>query len=176
MRATPALIGLNDVELDLATHLVDYSILLLFLFDLKNTSELWTMLWTYLRWQYNKRIIIMWIALKLVSKIIADSSRDVPSYWRIFFRSSHQRCSVRKTVLRNFAKFTWKHLYQSLFLNKVAVGRLLLFLWHLSIHFLHTCQFVWPLPTTLTFCTPGSAGGSYELISVHPSVCRSVRL
>ena len=26
------------------------------------------------------------------------------------------------------------------------------------------------LPTTLTFCTPGSAGGSYELISVHPSV------
>ena len=30
------------------------------------------------------------------------------------------------------------------------------------------------LPTTLTFCTPGSAGGSYELISVHPSVRPSV--
>ena len=35
-------------------------------------------------------------------------------------RSSHQRCSVRKGVLRNFAKFTTKHLHQSLFFNKVA--------------------------------------------------------
>ena len=29
-------------------------------------------------------------------------------------RSSHQRCSVKKGVLRNFTKFTGKHLYQSL--------------------------------------------------------------
>ena len=36
------------------------------------------------------------------------------------FRSSHRRCSVRKGVLRNFAKFTGKHLWQSVFLNKVA--------------------------------------------------------
>ena len=35
-------------------------------------------------------------------------------------RSSHRRCSVRKGVLRNFAKFTGKHLCQSLFFNKVA--------------------------------------------------------
>ena len=33
-------------------------------------------------------------------------------------RSSHRRCSVRKGVLRNFAKFTGKHLCQSLFFNK----------------------------------------------------------
>ena len=37
-------------------------------------------------------------------------------------RSNHQRCSVKKGVLRNFAKFTGKHLCQSLFLNKVAGG------------------------------------------------------
>ena len=36
------------------------------------------------------------------------------------FRSSHWRCSVRKGVLGNFAKFTGKHLWQSLFFNKVA--------------------------------------------------------
>ena len=36
------------------------------------------------------------------------------------FRSSHQRCSVRKGVLRNLAKVTGKHLCQSLFFNKVA--------------------------------------------------------
>ena len=31
-----------------------------------------------------------------------------------------QRCSVKKGSRRNFAKFTGKHLCQSLFLNKVA--------------------------------------------------------
>ena len=46
-------------------------------------------------------------------------------------RSSHQRCSIKKGVLRNFAKFTGKHLCQSLFLNKVAGLTLLTKrLWH----------------------------------------------
>ena len=35
-------------------------------------------------------------------------------------RSSHQRCSIINGVLRNFAKFTVKHLRQSLSFNKVA--------------------------------------------------------
>ena len=39
-------------------------------------------------------------------------------------RSSHRRCSVRKSVLRNFTKFTGKHMCQSLFFNKVAGLRL----------------------------------------------------
>ena len=45
-------------------------------------------------------------------------------------RSSHQRCSIIKGVLRNFAKFTRKYLCQNLFFNNVAglstSGRLLL--------------------------------------------------
>ena len=46
-------------------------------------------------------------------------------------KSSHQRCSVKKGVLINFAKFTGKHLCQSLFLNKVAGATLLKkILWH----------------------------------------------
>ena len=36
----------------------------------------------------------------------------------ILVRSSHQRCSVRKGALRNFPKFTEKHLCQRLFFNK----------------------------------------------------------
>ena len=40
---------------------------------------------------------------------------------RTSFRSSHKRCSVRKGVLRNFAKFTGKYLCQSLFFNQVSV-------------------------------------------------------
>ena len=38
-------------------------------------------------------------------------------------RSSHQRCSVKKGVLRNFAKFTRKRLYWSLFLTKLQASR-----------------------------------------------------
>ena len=37
-------------------------------------------------------------------------------------RSSHQRCSVKKVVLRNFAKLTGKHLCQSLFFNPIQDG------------------------------------------------------
>ena len=36
------------------------------------------------------------------------------------FRSSHQRCSIQKGVLRNFTKFAGKHQCQSLFFNVVA--------------------------------------------------------
>ena len=36
------------------------------------------------------------------------------------FRRNYQGCSVKKGVLRNFAKFTGKHLCQGLFFNKVA--------------------------------------------------------
>ena len=37
----------------------------------------------------------------------------------VFTRSSHRKCSVKKGVLKNFAKFTGKHLCQSLFLIKL---------------------------------------------------------
>ena len=35
-------------------------------------------------------------------------------------RSNHRRCSVRKSVLIDFAKFTGKHLCNSFFFNKVS--------------------------------------------------------
>ena len=49
-------------------------------------------------------------------------------------RSSHQRCSMKNVVLRNFTKFTKQYLRQSLFFNKVAdLGSVTLLkkkLWH----------------------------------------------
>ena len=54
---------------------------------------------------YRSNIILLWNDLQ---QLIAS------------YRSSHRRCSVKKGVLRKFAKFTGKHLCQSLFLNKVA--------------------------------------------------------
>ena len=54
------------------------------------------------------------------------------------FRNSHWRCSVRKGVLRNFAKFTEKHLCEVLIFNKVAGLRRATFLtkrlWHRCFH------------------------------------------
>ena len=41
-------------------------------------------------------------------------------YFQSKNRSSHLGCPVRKGVLTNFAKFTGKKLYQSLFVNKSA--------------------------------------------------------
>ena len=41
-------------------------------------------------------------------------------WFPVTLRSSHQRCSIQKGVLRNLTKFTWKHLCQSLVFNKVA--------------------------------------------------------
>ena len=46
--------------------------------------------------------------------------RTISFYTAPCSRSSRRRCSVRKGVLRNFAKFTGKHLCQSLFFNEVA--------------------------------------------------------
>ena len=47
-------------------------------------------------------------------------------------RSSHRRCSVRKSALRNFAKFTGKYLCQSPFLIKLQGAWIFLKkrLWH----------------------------------------------
>ena len=44
------------------------------------------------------------------------------SYWRIYctYKSSRPEAFCKKGVLRNFAKFTGKHLCQSLFVNKFA--------------------------------------------------------
>ena len=47
--------------------------------------------------------------------VLSKSSDD-----RLVFRSRHRKCSVKKYVLRNFAKFAGKHLCQSLCFNKVA--------------------------------------------------------
>ena len=57
------------------------------------------------------------------------TTRSIVDVWKspwyayitcLWFRGSHRRCSVRKGVLRDFAKVTGKHLCQSLFFNKVA--------------------------------------------------------
>ena len=45
---------------------------------------------------------------------------EVATLLKIFFRSSHWRCSVKIHVLKSFTNFTGKHLCWSLFFNKDA--------------------------------------------------------
>ena len=56
-----------------------------------------------------------------VSKINSSSEAAIKIYFSIsLFRSSRTEVFCKKIVLRNFAKFTGKHLCQGLFFNKVA--------------------------------------------------------
>ena len=51
---------------------------------------------------------------------LQKSAHSFQSFTKCFSRSNHRRCSLRNGVLKNFAKFTGKHLCQSHFFNKVA--------------------------------------------------------
>ena len=64
-------------------------------------------------------------------------------------RSSHKRCSIMIGVLRNFPKFTGKHLCHSLFFNKVAGLRLQVFS-----KFAKICEFCEISKNTFYYRTP----------------------
>ena len=55
---------------------------------------------------------------KKLQHVWQDSKYTSESFGQ--YRRNHQRCSVKKGVLGNFATFTGKHLCQSLFFNKVG--------------------------------------------------------
>ena len=57
---------------------------------------------------------ISWLRNKVIAKLLKLPSKIT------CFRSSHERCSVGKGLLRNFTNFTGKHLCYSPFFNKVA--------------------------------------------------------
>ena len=63
-----------------------------------------------------KQLTVKHFFKKVPSKIFG---RFLNTSLTFTLRSNHRRCSV-KIVLRTFAKFTGKHLCQSLFFNKVA--------------------------------------------------------
>ena len=64
----------------------------------------------WLKWKCENEFLLTKITTKVVMMNLAFSI--------IKDRRSHQRCSVKKGLLRNFTKFTRKSLCQSLFYNK----------------------------------------------------------
>ena len=85
----------------------------------------------YLSCPLNKIIIIcsIFFVLKRIGTFYLASMNWVLEHWIQEFsllsqsRSSHRRCSIKKVVLKDLAKFTGKHLYQRFSFNKVAVLR-----------------------------------------------------
>ena len=71
---------------------------------------------TYLQWETSKRNGRYHILFVIQEKTKLIMCRKMAA--QIVFKSSHQRCSVKKDALKNFENFTGKHL-DSLF-NKVA--------------------------------------------------------
>ena len=63
--------------------------------------------------------IFCWNEISKKSSIKDDTGRmENCKANNILDRSNHRRCSVKKDVLRNFAKFTEKHLCQGLFMSE----------------------------------------------------------
>ena len=54
---------------------------------------------------------------------ILDIINALPCVRKITCRNTHRKCSVKIGVLKNFAKFTRKHLRRSFYVNKVVVRR-----------------------------------------------------
>ena len=61
-------------------------------------------------------------------------------FQRVLAEAVHQRCSMKKGVLRNLAKFTGKHLCQRFFFNKVA-GQACNFIKKESLAQVFSCEF-----------------------------------
>ena len=62
-------------------------------------------------------LLKLWKHVKLIVNCELSSEEELITEDSKRTRSSHQRCSVKKGVLRNLAKFTGKHLCQSLCFN-----------------------------------------------------------
>ena len=92
-------------------------------------SHLFCRLWT----SFTSWIINIWPILRENSNKI---DHNMEQYSPDYYRSSRPEVFSKKGVLRNFTKFTGKHVCQSLLFNKVAVLHLLVvFLFFLFEHF-----------------------------------------
>ena len=71
-------------------------------------------------WKERVNLFHSWSIEVLITFVLGLNQKNVACLSQIkLCRSSHWRFSVRKGILRNFAKFIGKHLCQSLFFNKV---------------------------------------------------------
>ena len=70
--------------------------------------------------KFNTKLRIFFSLASLIISNLVYPLSWFQIYVYVVFRNSHQGCPIRKSVHRNFTKFIGKHLYQSLFFNKVS--------------------------------------------------------
>ena len=93
---------------------------------------IYSLLFTFLHLNFNCTFLwAVFTIVKLKQRIFEITSTWVTTRHRILsaFLAECQKCSMKKSVLKNFAKFTGKHLCQSLFFNQVGGLSLSIFLW-----------------------------------------------
>ena len=95
--------------------------------------------------------LIFKLNLEAKSEHSTSLKNDITHSQTLRDRNNHQRYSMKKVVLRNFAKFTGKHLCQSLFLNKVAGLRPAILLKKRQVF---SCEFCEISKTTFSYRTP----------------------
>ena len=106
------------------------------IYSCKNNSQIWIVQPEFATWKYKAKLSAEaasgGVFIKAVRKNFAiftgNTCVEVVRFKNI--RSSHQRGSMKKCVLRNFTKFAGKHLCQSIFFNKKLGTLLKKRLWH----------------------------------------------
>ena len=95
----------------------------------------------------------------------------------MIYRSSRPEVFCKKGVLGNFAKFTGKHLCQSLFFNKVAGGACN-FIKKETLAQVFSCEFCEISKNTFSQRTPLVAASGYSSLHfvIHSDVILSLRL
>ena len=88
----------------------------------KKILSFYLVVFVWFAWLLSRMLKSLATLSSLISLLL---SKQKNSFFKIYianirfeFRSSHQRCSIKKAVLRYFAVFTGKHLCWSLFLIK----------------------------------------------------------
>ena len=151
----------NDPDRDVTTIQVDLRLSIL----KPRNARVMTDIYQYLKSQRRNEIIKAGWRATGITDVLKDSREGSENTIRLN-RSSRLEVFCEKGVLRNFAKFTGKHLCQSLFFNKVAG------LWHRCFpvnfaKFLRTPFFTehfWWLLSAKPFCMIGTVYILYTII------------
>ena len=96
----------------------------LFVYNKLHSSFMNCLTSSWYNWENRQEMNLNWILSCFQNlennKDSISNSKDYKGLEYNWYRTSHRRCSIKKGVLKNFTKFTGKHLCQSLFFNKVA--------------------------------------------------------
>ena len=98
-------------------------------------------------------------------------------FFKIVAEASRPDVFCEKGVLRTFAKFTRKHLYQSLFFNKVAGGACI-FIKKETLPQVFSCEFCEISKNTFFYRTTlvaASVGVLQKFPNIHLKVCNSIK-